>query len=88
MTEQAQTVTLHVLACQETLAALEAKRAELVARGEKLPELRRGAAFAAHVEGNEEARNALDAVNVEVATHASELASAESVLLRADKLIE
>jgi len=61
--------------CEETLRALEVKREQLIARGESLPELRRGAAFAAHVEGNAEARRALDKVAAEVATHASELAS-------------
>ena len=61
--------------CEETLRALELKRKQVIARGESLPELRRGAACAAHVEGNAEARRALDKVAAEVATHASELAS-------------
>ena len=42
--------------CEATLRALEAKRAQLVARGAELPELRRGAAFAAHVEGKRTSR--------------------------------
>ena len=46
MTDTQQTAT----ACEATLAALEAKRADLVARGAELPELRRGAAYLAHVE--------------------------------------
>jgi hypothetical protein len=68
-----------VAECEEILKALEAKRAELVARGEKLPGLRRDAAFAAHVEQNAEARKPLDAVSQELATHSSELASLDMV---------
>ena len=69
--------------CEETLRALEVKRERLIARGESLPELRRGAAFAAHVEGNAEARRALDKVAAEVATHASELASIDDTIAAA-----
>jgi len=65
------TKRLTVAECKETLRALEAKRVELVERGEKLPGLRRDAAFAAHVEQNAEARKALDKVSNELATHSS-----------------
>jgi hypothetical protein len=66
--------------CEETLRVLESKRAELVARGAELPELRKGAAYLAHVERNAEARRALDKVNAEVATYASELQSLEDAI--------
>jgi hypothetical protein len=41
-----------VAACEQTLKELEAKRAKLVERGAELPELRKGAAYLAHVERN------------------------------------
>jgi hypothetical protein len=42
--------------CEAVLRTLEAKRAKLIERGAELPELRRGAAFAAHVEGKRTSR--------------------------------
>jgi hypothetical protein len=80
------TLTVKVKARQSSadheavLNALEAKRKKLVARGEKLPEMRRNAAYAAHVEKDADARRALDEVAVEVATHASELASVDDAI--------
>jgi chromosome segregation ATPase len=66
--------------CEETLRALESKRAQLIARGAELPELRRGAAYLAHVEQNAEARRALDKINAEVAIYDSELASLDDAI--------
>lgn len=71
----------------ETLRSLEAKRVELVERGEKLPGLRRDAAFAAHVEPNAEARKALDKVSNELATHSSELASLDEAIATAKNYV-
>ncbi len=72
-----------VAACEQTLKELEAKRAKLVERGAELPELRRGAAFLAHVQQDAEARRALDKVNAEVAIYASELASIDDAIAAA-----
>ena len=72
-----------VAEAEEVLRSLEAKREELIARSEQLPELRRDAAFAAHVEGKAEARKALDKVAAEVSTHASELASIDDAIAAA-----
>jgi hypothetical protein len=65
---------------RDTLAALDVKRAQLLARGAELPELRRAAAFAAHVEKNAESRRVLDWVNSEVASYDSELASIDDAI--------
>jgi chromosome segregation ATPase len=78
-TKQQQTVA----ACEQTLKELEAKRAKLVERGAELPELRRGAAYLAHVQQDAEARRALDKVNAEVAIYASELASIDDAIAAA-----
>jgi hypothetical protein len=72
-----------VAACELTLQRLEAKRAKLVERGAELPELRRGAAYLAHVQQDADARRALDKVNAEVATYASELASIDDAIAAA-----
>jgi chromosome segregation ATPase len=72
-----------VAACEQTLKELEAKRAKLVERGAELAELRRGAAYLAHVQRDAEARRALDKVNAEVATYASELASIDDAIAAA-----
>jgi hypothetical protein len=69
--------------CEATLQALLAKRDELIARGEKLPELRRNASYAAHVEQNAEARDDLDSINAEISIHASELASIDDAIATA-----
>ena len=72
-----------VAACEQTLKQLEAKRAKLVERGAELPELRRGAAYLAHVQQDAEAHRALDKVNAEVAIYASELASIDDAIAAA-----
>jgi hypothetical protein len=68
---------------ESTLKQLEAKREKLITRGAELPELRRGAAYLAHVQHDAEARRALDKVNAEVATHASELRSIDDAIAAA-----
>jgi hypothetical protein len=65
------------------LKQLEAKRAKLVERGAELPELRRGAAYLAHVQQDAQARRALDKVNAELAIYASELASIDDAIAAA-----
>lgn len=72
-----------VAVCEQTLQQLEAKRAKLVERGAELPELRRGASYLAHVQNDAAARRALDAVNAESATHASELQSIDDAIAAA-----
>lgn len=72
-----------VAACEQTLKELEAKRAKLVERGAELPELRKGAAYLAHVERNAEARHALDKVSAEIATYDSELAALDDAIAEA-----
>jgi hypothetical protein len=72
-----------VAACEQTLKQLEAKRAKLVERGAELPELRKGAAYLAHVEQNAKARTALDRINAEVAIYDSELASLDDAIAAA-----
>jgi hypothetical protein len=72
MTKTTKVTRPTVADCEVTLRALDLKRAALVARGEKLPELRRDAAFAAHVEKDPEARKALDRVAAEVASYETE----------------
>jgi hypothetical protein len=72
---------------RDTLAALDVKRAQLLARGAELPELRRAAAFAAHVEKNAESRRVLDWVNSEVASYDSELASIDDAIAAAKNKI-
>jgi hypothetical protein len=54
-----------------------------VNRGDRLPELRRNASYAAHVEQNADARDDLDAINAEIATHQSELASLDDAIAAA-----
>jgi hypothetical protein len=66
--------------CEETLRALEIKREQLIQRGEKLPQLRREASYAAHVEQDTKARRALDKVAAEVAGYDSELASLDAAI--------
>jgi hypothetical protein len=72
---------------EATLAALEAKRAELRERATRLPEVRRSAAYLAHVEGDADARRELDSVADEVARHQSEMDSvADAIAEATDKL--
>ena len=66
--------------CEETLRALEIKREQLIQRGEKLPQLRREASYAAHVEKDVKSRQTLDKVAHEAATHGSELASLDDAI--------
>jgi hypothetical protein len=62
------------------LRDLELKRTRLVERGKELPELRRGAAYLAHVEGNARACKTLDAVSEEAAKFDSELAALDDAI--------
>jgi len=66
--------------CEETLRALEIKREQLIQRGEKLPQLRREASYAAHVEKDVKSRHTLDKVAHEAATHGSELESLDDAI--------
>jgi hypothetical protein len=72
-----------VAACEQPLKELEAKRAKLDERSAELPELRRGAAYLAHVQQDTQARRALDKVNAEVAIYSSELASLDDAIAAA-----
>ena len=69
--------------CEAALRALEEKRAELVQRGEKLPEERRNASYDAHVENSLQARRTLNRVAAEIATYATELASLDDAITAA-----
>jgi hypothetical protein len=71
------------VAATAVLCELETKRAKLVERGAELPELRKGAAYLAHVERNAEARRALDKVSAEIATYDSELAALDNAIAEA-----
>jgi chromosome segregation ATPase len=71
------------VAATAVLCELEAKRAKLVERGAELPELRRGAAYLAHVQQDAEARRALDKVSGEIATYDSELAALDDAIAEA-----
>jgi chromosome segregation ATPase len=68
------------VAATAVLCELEAKRAEVAERGAELPELRKGAAYLAHVERNAGARRALDKVSAEIATYDSELAALDDAI--------
>lgn len=72
-----------VAACEQTLNELEAKRAKLVERCAELPELRKGAAYLAHVEKSPGARRTLNQVSAELATYESELASIDDAIAAA-----
>jgi hypothetical protein len=70
-------------------AALEAKREECQRHGVELAEERAAVSFAAHVDGDAIARARLDQLNIEIATHGSELASIDAALqASADRLDE
>jgi hypothetical protein len=76
-----------VAECTATLTALETKRAALLERGTRLPEMRRDVAYAAHVEDNAAARKELDRVADEVSKHRSEVDSINDAISEAtDKL--
>ena len=71
------------------ISRLENEREAHVARGVELAERRKAASYGAHVQHDPESRKQLDAVNAEMATHASELASFDDALVEARaKLVE
>jgi hypothetical protein len=69
---------------EKTLADLQTKRDSWVKRGTELADERSSVAFAAHTGGDKSARNKLDKLNTEIATHASELASLDSAIAEAN----
>jgi DNA repair exonuclease SbcCD ATPase subunit len=68
---------------EKTLADLQTKRDNWVKRGTELADERSSVAFAAHTGSDKSARNKLDKLNSEIATHASELASLDSAIAEA-----
>jgi hypothetical protein len=79
---------MNVEAAEKTVSDIEAKRAACVARGTELQEERSNIAFKVHADNDPKARARLDTLNVEIATHASELASLDSALKSAETRLE
>lgn len=65
------------------IAALEDKRKHLNLRAVELSDERNKISFGAHVEGDAKARKRLDAINIELATMASEQSSVDAALVEA-----
>jgi len=72
-----------IAACEADIVRLEREHEAHVARGVELAERRKAASYGAHVRHESDARQVLDAVNAEMATHASELASFDDALVEA-----
>jgi hypothetical protein len=71
--KQQQSVAEKITACEADISRLEHEREAHVARGVELAERRKSASYAAHVQHDPDSRKALDTVNAEMVTHASEL---------------
>jgi hypothetical protein len=69
-----------VASAEQTLAALEVKRAACVKRGTELQDERTALAFSAHANNDAKAKTRLEQVHTAIATHASELASLDAAL--------
>jgi hypothetical protein len=82
-TKPAPTPAELIASAESDIARLEQEREVHVARGVELAERRKSASYAAHVRHEGDARQVLDAVNAEMATHASELASYDDALVTA-----
>jgi hypothetical protein len=74
-----------VMKAEQTLAALQAKRAAAEARAAEIAEARKVLGFKVHAAGDSKARAKLDKLNVESATHASELASLDAAIETAQR---
>jgi hypothetical protein len=66
------------------IATLEDKRQHLNQRAVELADERNKIAFGAHVDGDAKARKRLDAINLELATMASEQSSVDAALTEAN----
>jgi chromosome segregation ATPase len=78
----------NVVAAEQTLHELQAKRERVVVRAAELAVERKDAAYSAHVEKNADARKRLDKVNAESAQHASELKSVEDAIATAQDRLQ
>ena len=79
---------MNVEVAEKTVSDIEAKRASCIARGAELQEERSNIAFKVHGDNDPKARARLDQLNMEIATHASELASLDSALKSAGAKLE
>jgi chromosome segregation ATPase len=68
---------------EQTLASLEDKRKALVTKATELADERQRVSYAAHT-GDAKARQRLDKINIETATHTSEQASIEAAIIEAN----
>lgn len=76
-------MTTEVDKAETTIATLEDKRKHLNQRAIELADERNKIAFGAHVENDAKARKRLDAINLELATMASEQSSVDAALVEA-----
>jgi hypothetical protein len=72
-----------IAACEADITRLEHEREAHVARGVELAERRKAASYGAHVQHDAESRKQLDAINIEIGTHGSELQSFDDALATA-----
>jgi hypothetical protein len=78
------TTDTEVAKAEATITTLEDKRKHLNQRAVELADERNKIAFGAHVEGDAKARKRLDAINIELATMASEQSSVDAALAEAN----
>jgi chromosome segregation ATPase len=72
---------------EPTLTALQAKRDEWIKKGTELADERSAVSFNAHASNDQKARQRLDKLNAETATHTSELASLDSAIVEASNRV-
>jgi chromosome segregation ATPase len=69
-----------VAALESVIARLEKQRADLEQRGKTLADVRASLAYSALADGNDQARAKLDKLNLEAATHSSEIAAVQAAI--------
>ena len=77
--------TTSVSDAEAAIARLEGKRSELLARGTELATVRASLAYAALADGDDKSRAKLDKLNIEAATHTSEVAAVEAAIKTANE---
>jgi hypothetical protein len=85
MSNKQQTSVPTIADAEATIARLEGKRSELVARGTELATIRASLAYAALADGDDKSRAKLDKLNIEAATHTSEVAAVEAAINTANE---
>jgi hypothetical protein len=70
---------------EQVIANLESKRAALIERGKELATIRASLAYSALADGDDKSRAKLDKLNIEAATHNSEVAAVEAAIKTANE---